>query len=299
MSIIYRYAKANNKYMNNHDKNNESLYLEYLEASNLYGWAMSQKLPVRNFKWAGKDDISKFDEELIKNYDEDSDQGYILEVDVKYPENIRMLHSDLAFLPERMKINKSTKLVCNIHNKENYVVHIRALTQALNHGLKLTNVHRIIQFDREAWLKPYIDMNTDLRKDAKNDFEKDFFKLMNNSVFGKTMENVRNHRDIKIVTTNKRRSILTSEPNYYSTKYISNDLLIMEMKKVEVKMNKPIYLGQAILDISKILVYEFWYDYIKPIYVDKARLCYMDTDSFVTYIKTEDFYKDIANDVER
>ena len=142
-------------------------------------------------------------------------------------------------------------------------------------------------------------MNTNLRKDAKNDFEKDFFKLMNNSVFGKTMENVRNHRDIRIVTSDKRRSILASEPNYHSTKYISKDLLIMEMKKTEVKMNKPIYLGQAILDISKTLMYEFWYDYIKPKYGDKVRLCYMDTDSFIMHIKTEDFYKDIANDVER
>ena len=142
-------------------------------------------------------------------------------------------------------------------------------------------------------------MNTKLRKEAKNDFEKDFFKLMNNSVFGKTMENVRNHRDIKIVTTDKRRSILASEPNYHSSKRISKDLMIMEMKKVEVKMNKPIYLGQAILDISKTLTYEFWYDYTKPKYGDKARLCYMDTDSFVMHIKTEDFYKDIAGDVER
>ena len=136
-------------------------------------------------------------------------------------------------------------------------------------------------------------------QNLKNDFEKDFFKLMNNSVFGKTMENVRNHRDIKLVTSDKRRSILASEPNYHSTKYISKDLLIMEMKKVEVKMNKPIYLGQAILDISKTLMYEFWYDYIKPMYSDKAKLCYTDTDSLVIHIKTEDFYKDIANDVER
>ena len=142
-------------------------------------------------------------------------------------------------------------------------------------------------------------MNTNLRKQAKNDFEKDFFKLMNNSVFRKTMENVRNHRDIKIVTTDKRRSILASEPNYHSTKYISKDLLIMEMKKTEVKMNKANYLGQAILDLSKTLMYEFWYDYIKPKYGDKARLCYMDTDSFVINITTEDFYKDIASDVER
>ena len=198
-----------------------------------------------------------------------------------------------------MKINKCTKLKCAIQNKENYVIHIRALKQAINHGLELTKVHRIIEFDQGAWLKPYTDMNTDLRKQAKNDFEKDFFKLMTNSVFRKTMENVRNHRDIKIVTTANRRSILASEPNYHSNKYTSKDLLIIEMKKTEVKMNKPIYLGQAILDLSKTLMYKFCYDYIKPKYGDKARLCYMDTDSFVMNIKTEDFYKDIASDVER
>ena len=260
---------------------------------------MSKKLHVGNFKWIEKDDVSKFDEEFVKNYDENSDKGYILEVDVEYPENIRMLHSDLPFLPERMKIGKCSKLVCTTQNKENYVVHIRALKQALNHGLKLTKVHRIIQFDQEAWLKPYIDMNTELRKHAKNDFEKDFFKLMNNSVFGKTMENVRNHRDIKLVTSDKRRSILVSEPNYHSSKCISKDLMIIEMRKVEVKMNKPIYLGQAILDVSKTLMYGFWYDYIKPKYKEKAGLCCMDTDSFVMYIKTEDFFKDFASGVER
>ena len=295
----HRYANENNKYMKNYDKNKESTYLEYLDANNLYGWEMLQKLPARNFKWIEKGDISKFNEAFIKNYHENSDKGYILKVDVKYPEKICMLHSDLAFLAERMKINKCTKLTCTIQNKENYLIHIRALKQAINHGLELTKIHRIIEFDQEAWLKPYIDMNTDLRKQAQNDFEKDFLKLMNNSVFGKTKENVRNHRDIKMVTTDKRRSILASEPNYHSTKNISKDLLIMEMKKTEVKMNKPIYLGQVILDVSKMLMYEFWYDYIKPKYGDKARLCYMDTDSFVIYVKTDDFYKDIANDVER
>ena len=126
-----------------------------------------------------------------------------------------------------MKINKWSKLCCTVQNKEKYVVHIRALKQALNHGLKLAKVHRIIQFDQEAWLKPYIDMNTDLRKDAKNDFEKGFFKLMNNSIFGKTMENVRKHRDIKLVTSDKRRSILASEPNYHSSIRISKDLMII------------------------------------------------------------------------
>ena len=141
-------------------------------------------------------------------------------------------------------------------------------------------------------------MNTELRKHAKNEFEKNFFKLINNAVFGKTMENIRNHRDIKLVPTNKRRSILASEPNYHSSKRISKDLMIMEMRKVEVKMNEPIYLGQAILDISKTLMYEFWYDYIKPKYGNKARLCYRDTDSLIIYVETDDFYKDIASDVD-
>ena len=122
-----------------------------------------------------------------------------------------------------MKINKCDKLVCNVRDKENYVTHILALKQALNHGLKLSKVHRVIEFRQEEWLKPYIEINTKLHLQAKYDFEKDFFRLMNNSVFGKTMENVRNHRDIKIVTTDKQRSILASEPNYHSTKYISKD----------------------------------------------------------------------------
>ena len=135
-------------------------------------------------------------------------------------------------------------------------------------------------------------MNTKLRTEAKNDFEKDFFKLINNAVFGKTMKNVRKHRDIKLVTTGKRRNQLASEPNYHTTKYFSENLIAIETEKTKVKMNKPIYLGMSILDISKTLMYEFWYDYIKPKYQDRAKLCYMDTDSFVIHIKTEDFYED-------
>ena len=142
-------------------------------------------------------------------------------------------------------------------------------------------------------------MNTKLRTEGKNEFEKDFFKLINNSVFGKTMENMSNHRDIKLVTINERRNKLVSEPNYHTSKQFSENLLAIEMKKTKVKMNKPVYLGQAIFDISKALMYEFWYDYIKPKYQEKAKLCYMDTDSFIIHIKTEDFYKDIANDVEK
>ena len=287
---IHGYAKANDKYMNNYDKNEESSYIQYLDANNLYAWAMSQKIPVNNFKWV--EDTSRINEEFIKNYNENSNKGYILEVDVKYPKELHDLHSDLPFLPRRMKIDKCEKLVCNLHNKKNYVVHIKSLKQALNHGLKFKKVHGIIEFNQKAWLKPYIDMNTELRKVASNDFEKDFYKLMNNAVFGKTMENVRKHRDIKLVT-------IVSKPNYHTMNYISEDLSIIEMKRMKVKMNKPIYLGLSILDISKILMYELWYDYMKPKYNDKVKLCYMDTDSFVMNIKTSDFYKDIANDVDK
>ena len=198
-----------------------------------------------------------------------------------------------------MTIDKCKKLVCNLRNKKKYVVHIRSLKQALNHGLKLKKVHRIIEFNQEAWLKPYIDMNTELRKLAKKDFEKDFLKLMNNTVFGKTMENVRKHRDIKLVTTDKKSSKLVSELNYHTINYISENLSIIEMKRTKVKMNKPIYLGLSILEISKILMYEFWYDYMKPKYDDNVKLCYVDTDSFIMNIKTEDFYKDIPNNYEK
>ena len=122
---------------------------------------------------------------------------------------------------------------------------------------------------------------------------------MNNAAFGKTMENVRKHRDIKLVTTDKRRNQLASEPNYHTTKYFSENLMAIEMKKTKVKMNKPIYLGMSILDVGKILMYQFWYDYIKPKYRDRAKFCHMDTDSFVIHIKTEDFYEDIADNVEK
>ena len=216
-------------------------------------------------------------------------------MDVKYLKRLHELHSDLPFLSEIIKIDKSNKFVCNLFNKKKIR---RTHKFILDHGLKLKKIHRIIQFNQEAWLKPYIDMNIGLRKAAKNDLEKDLFKLMNNSVFRKTMENIRNHRDINLVTTDKKRSKLVSEPDYHTINLISEDLSIIEMKKTKVKMNKPIYLGLSILEISKILMYEFWYDYMKPKCGNKVKLCYMDTDSFIMNIKTNYFYEDIASDVE-
>ena len=162
---IHRYAVVNNKYMKNYDKNIKSSYLTYLDANNLYRWAISQKPPVIGFEWVKK--LCKFDERVVKNYDENSVKGYFLEVDVEYPKNLFRLHSDLPFLPERKKTGKCNKLVCDIYDKKNRVVHVKALKQALNHGLILKKVHTVIQFNQKVWLKPYIDMNTKLGKEAK------------------------------------------------------------------------------------------------------------------------------------
>ena len=274
--------------------------MKYLDANNLYGWVMSKKLPVNGFKWIDNNEMVEhvINEDFIKNYKENDNKGYILEVDVKHPKRLHKLHSDLPFLSERMKIDKCNKLVCNLFNKKKCVTHINSLKQALNNGLKLKKIRRVIEFNQKESLKPYTDMDTELRKAANNDFEKDYFKLMNNSVFGKTMENIRKHRDIKLVTTDKKRSKLVSEPNFHTINLISEDLSIIEMKKIKVKMNKAVYLGLSILEISKILMYEFWYDYMKPKYGNKVKLCCMDMDSFIMNIKTNDFYEDIASDVE-
>ena len=178
---IYQYAKANNKYMKDYEKNKDLSYLQYWDVNNLYGWAMSQKLRGNNFEWTK--DASQFNGDLIKNYNEESDEEYFLEIDVHYLEKLHELHNDLPFLPERMKIEQVKKLVTNLHDKTEHVIHIRNLKQVLNHGLLLKNVHRVIKFNQNVWLNPYIDIITDLRKKAKNDFKKDFFKLMNNAVF--------------------------------------------------------------------------------------------------------------------
>ena len=180
---VHRYVKANNKYMKDYNKNKELSYLKYWDVNNLYGWKMSQKLPVTKFEWI--EDTFQFNEDFIKNYNEDSDEGYFLEVDVQYPEKLHEFHNDLPFLPERMKLQKVEKLVANLHDKTEYVILIRNSKQPLNHGLVWRKVHRVIKFNQKGWLKPYADMITKLRQNTENKFEKDFFKLMNNAGYGK------------------------------------------------------------------------------------------------------------------
>ena len=294
---VQRYAKANNKYMVDlYNPGEMSSFLQYLDANNLYGWAMVQKLPTHGFRWISK--VEDFTPDRIAKLVKKDKRGYILEVDVDYPKELHKKHNELPFLPEKMKIGKVEKLVPNLFNKKKYVVHIKKLNQALKHGLILKKVHRVIKFEQRAFMKPYIMLNTMLRTRAKNEFEKDFFKLMNNSVFGKTMENIRNHKDMKLATNEQKYLKYVMKPNFKDSVKFSDHLIGVEMGKTEITVNKPVYLGQAILDLSKTLMYEFHYDYMVPKYGSKVKLCYMDTDSFVYHIKTEDFYKDIAEDVE-
>ena len=289
---VRKYAAANNPYMGNKfDPNEDTTYLQYLDANNLYGWAMSQPLPTGGFKWTDVNPNEIF--ELATR----NDKGYILEVDVSYPKELHNQHNDLPFMCERMEINGVEKLVPNLRDKKSYVIHIQASNQALQHGLRLDRIHRAIEFDQSPWLKTYIDFNTQLRMAATSDLEKDFFKLMNNSVFGKMMENIRKHRSIKLVTTEEKYLQTVMRLNFKSGVLFGENLMGCEMGKIKVLMNKPVYLGQAILDLSKILMHEFHYDYMIPKYGDRLKLCYMDTDSLVYHIKTEDFYADIADDV--
>ena len=170
-------------------------------------------------------------------------------------------------MSERMEINGVEKLAPNLRDKKNYVIHIQALNQALQHGLRLKNrIHRAMEFDQSPWLKTYINFNTQLRTAATNDFEKDFFKLMNNSVFGKTMENIRKHRNIKLVITEEKYLHMVMKPNFKSGVQFGEDLMGCEIGKIKIVMNKLVYLGQAILDLSKIVMYEFHYDYMVPKY---------------------------------
>ncbi|XP_057290807.1 uncharacterized protein LOC130613487 [Hydractinia symbiolongicarpus] len=294
---VHRYAKANNKYMGDqYDSEVEFSYLQYLDANNLYGWTMRQDLPTDGFKSVSN--VEAFTERRIGKFVEDNKHGYILEVDTDYPEGLHDKHNELPFLPERRTVHKVEKLVLNLENKRKYVVHIRALHEAIKHGLELKQVRRVIRFNKKAWLKGYINHNTRLRTAAKNEFAKDFYKLMNLSVFGKTMENIRNHCNIQLVTKEKKYTKLVRKPNFKGVNRFSKHLLGVEMGKTKVKMNKPVYVGQAILDMSKMVMYEFHYDYMQPKYGSKLQLCYMDTESLVYYIRTNDFYKDIANDVE-
>ena len=229
----------------------------------------------------------------------DTKIGYIFEVDLEYPSSLWEEHNDYPLAPERIKIDNVEKLVSSFLPKKNYVLHYKNLKQYLEEGMVLKKVHRGIKFNQSCWMEPYIRKNTELRKEAKNAFEKDFFKLMNNSVFGKTIENIRKRQNIKLMDNRKKALKLSSKPNFDRATIFDEHLVALHMKKTEVYFNKPIYVGQAILDISKTLMFDFHYNYIKKKYGNKAELLMTDTVSLMYLIQTDDVYYDIKKDVKK
>ena len=289
--ISNRFGEANNPYQDDYDSQKPTRYVTYLDANNLYGYGMSCPLPTDGFKWMTPKEIEAWMEHPFT--------PCILEVDLDYPEHLHDLHSDYPLAPERLKVNGVEKLIRNLGKKTKYVIHYKSLKQYIKLGLKLTKIHRGIKFNERPWLKEYIDINTNLRTKAKNDFEKDFFKLMNNSFFGKTMENIRNRVDVRLVTDEKTAKKLAAKPNFKQCNIFTENLVAIHMHRTKMVFNKPIYLGMAILDLSKTLMYDFHYEYIKEKYGEKAKLLFTDTDSLCYEIETKDFYKDISPDVER
>ena len=313
--IANRYGKANNKYMKEYNEKVPSKYIIYLDANNLYGWAMSQYPPTGNFRWMSDKEIKKIN---LGKYKADGKKGLILEVDLEYPQELHDLHNDYPVCPEKVRVSNDmlsgyckkiaekcnisiglvSKLIPTLRDKKEYVLHYRNLQLYLDLGLKIKKIHRVLKFNQSPWLKQYIDFNTEKRKHAKNSFEKDFFKLMNNSVFGKTMENLRKRVDVRLVTDEKKLDKLTSKPTYVSSKIFNENLMAVHKVKETLTLNRLAYVGMCILDLSKTLMYDFHYSYIKKKYGNRANLLFTDMDSLTYEIKAKDIYKDFWNDKE-
>ena len=300
--ISKRYSEANNKYMKDYNPEQPSKFIQYLDANNLYGWAMTQSLPTDGFKWMKNITKERVMDILEKANDSMANpikkKGFIFEVDLEYPKELWKSHNDYPLAPEKVKVGSVEKLISHFKPHKNYVLHYRNLRQCLEMGLVITAVHRGISFNQSPWMESYIRKNTELRKTAATSFEKDFFKLMNNSVFGKTIENIRKRQNIVLVDNHEKAARLSSRPNFDRATIFDRKLIAVHMKKTEVYFNKPVYVGQAILDLSKILMFNFHYNYIQKKYsYNRARLLITDTDSLMYEIQTDDFYADITEDI--
>lgn len=315
-TVTKRYAKANNKYLPDYDENIPSSYILYLDMNNLYGKAMCFSLPVCGFRWANDEEIRYFSPESVSDT---SPIGYILEVDLQYMHNLHDLHNDYPAAPEKCIVstnmlspyckliaeannihtrNKIKKLIPNLHDKCKYVVHYRNLQQYLSMGMKLTKIHRMLVFEQSDWMKTFIEFNTIKRAQASTKFEQNFFKHMNCSVFGKTMENQRKRVNVKIVTDPTTFNSMIIRPNFQSFKILNDNVVAVLLKQVNLKLNKPLYVGFAVLDISKLLMYDFHYNYMKAKYQDDVKLLFTDTDSLCYEVFCEDVYLDISKDSE-
>ena len=291
-------------------KSDDNKKILYFDANNLYGHSMSEPLPYDEIKI---DNSVKLED--ILNTPDDSDIGYFVEVDLKYPDNIKEKTKNFPFAPINKKINhdnfsdymkeikpdtyiQTKKLICDWEDKKNYLVHYRMLKFYIRHGMIVDKVHSIISFKQSRWLEKYINFNTQKRNKAKNDFEKDFYKLLNNAFYGKTMENVRNRLKIKPIKKDDYKEIVKqqSKLTFNGIHKTYENCIIYTFKQNEVLMDKPIYLGFTVLELSKLLMYETYYDKSQPYFgQENIQLHYMDTDSFILSVNTKDIIKDLKN----
>lgn len=297
-----RYASANNKYLSNYNPSDPDNYLLYIDCNNLYGFAMCSYLPHSDFELI---ENPMFQVSDILCLQDNSDVGYIFDVDLEYPESLHDHHNDLPFCPQKCVPpgSKTSKLIPNLYDKYNYVIHYIHLKTCLKHGLILKNIHRVIKFKQGPYLKEYIDLNTELRQKAKSQFEQDFFKLLNNSIFGKTLEDTERRLNVKLVNqwsdkNNKTKKHIGAEqliarPNYHSSTIFTENFVAVQMNPEKITLDKPIYIGFSVLEISKSHMYNFHYSVMKPFYGPNIKMCYTDTDSFLYSIATKDVYKDI------
>lgn len=293
-NAIHRHSKANNVFMEGFDPNKEISYIHYLDFVNLYGYCLMEPLPVGDFRWLDDTEIEPVKkmlsgEGIQSSYKEyfkfQKNKNIILEVDLEYPDNLHDLHNQMPFCASHVKPENcsQSKLMCTLENKERYVIHFKNLVQCLQHGLRLTKIHRVLEFTEEAWLKPYIEFNTKLRAASKNEFEKNFFKLLINSIFGKTIESDRKKRDIKLASSWASARKLILKPNFLRSTIIDENFVIIEMSKTQILANKPVFCGYSILEFAKYKMYSFHYLYVIPNLSPffKINLLYQDTDSQV------------------
>lgn len=292
----HRYSEANNKYMDEYDPSKKVVTIIYFDINNQYGASMCQYLPINNFEWLNDLDLN------VMNIADDSDIGYILEVDlVDYPDHLHDAHSDLPYCPENKPPPGKThsKPIAILDKKERYIIHYRNLKQCIKAGIVLKKIHRIVQFRQTPWLKSYIDLNTKMRTIAANDFEKNLYKLMVCAIFGKTMENVRKYSIVKLVTRWDRYSgarKYISQPNFKNLVILDENIVLIELNKTKILFNKPISVGMAILDISKLYLYNFHFDYMKKELKNNCKLLYTDTDSLIYTIENNNIYDLIKRD---